>query len=97
MFPSGWHEAELINTPARQLASAGMTERRGSEALSKGMCCQCGGSGVLRLDGQRYRTCMACVGQGRQRPRSLLAAEVLQIPLPRLQEPISGSASSAAA
>ena len=30
-------------------------------------CSQCGGSGVLRLSDQRYRTCLECLGQG-QRP-----------------------------
>ncbi len=29
-------------------------------------CCQqCGGSGMLRLDDQRYRTCLDCLGQGK--------------------------------
>ncbi|TVS07504.1 MAG: hypothetical protein EA413_01080, partial [Cyanobium sp. PLM2.Bin73] len=28
-------------------------------------CPRCGGSGVLRLDGQRFRTCLHCLGQGR--------------------------------
>lgn len=27
-------------------------------------CRQCGGSGMLRLDDQRYRTCLDCLGQG---------------------------------
>ena len=27
-------------------------------------CSQCGGSGVLRLTDQRYRTCLECLGQG---------------------------------
>jgi len=29
-------------------------------------CSQCGGSGVLRLSDQRYRTCLECLGQGQQ-------------------------------
>jgi DnaJ-class molecular chaperone len=29
------------------------------------VCPRCGGSGVLRLDGQRSRTCLHCLGQGR--------------------------------
>ena len=28
-------------------------------------CQQCGGSGMLRLDDQRYRTCLDCLGQGK--------------------------------
>jgi DnaJ-class molecular chaperone len=28
-------------------------------------CPHCGGSGTLRLSGQRYRTCLPCLGQGR--------------------------------
>ncbi len=86
-----------MTTPARQLSGAGMADVGFSGILSGTLCCQCGGSGVLRLDGQRYRTCMDCVGEGRQRPRAVPAAEVLRVPLPRLQEAISGSASSAAA
>lgn len=27
-------------------------------------CSRCGGSGMLRLDDQRYRTCMDCLGRG---------------------------------
>ena len=27
-------------------------------------CHHCGGSGMLRLDDQRYRTCLECLGQG---------------------------------
>jgi DnaJ-class molecular chaperone len=29
-----------------------------------GTCHHCGGSGMLRLDDQRYRTCLDCLGQG---------------------------------
>jgi hypothetical protein len=28
------------------------------------VCPHCGGSGTLRLSGQRYRTCLPCLGQG---------------------------------
>ena len=28
------------------------------------VCPHCGGSGTLRLGGQRYRTCLPCLGQG---------------------------------
>ena len=27
-------------------------------------CTICGGSGIQRVSGQRFRTCMACLGQG---------------------------------
>jgi DnaJ-class molecular chaperone len=27
-------------------------------------CPHCGGSGILRLGGQRHRTCLPCLGQG---------------------------------
>jgi hypothetical protein len=40
-------------------------------------CPRCGGSGVLRLDGQRWRTCLDCLGQGRitlLRPATTTAA-----------------------
>jgi len=30
-------------------------------------CPQCGGSGLLRIDDQRYRTCLDCLGQGHSR------------------------------
>ena len=86
-----------MTTPARLLSSAGNSELSVHGLLSGTLCCQCGGSGVLRLDGQRYRTCMDCVGQGRHRPRAVPAAEVVRARLPRLQQSISGSASSSAA
>lgn len=31
-------------------------------------CGQCGGSGLLRVAEQRYRTCLDCLGQGRSLP-----------------------------
>jgi hypothetical protein len=31
-------------------------------------CFQCGGSGLLRVDDQRFRTCLDCLGQGRSLP-----------------------------
>jgi hypothetical protein len=33
--------------------------------LGQSRCPQCGGSGLLRIDDQRYRTCLDCLGQGR--------------------------------
>ena len=38
--------------------------QRSSNANSS-RCQQCGGSGMLRLDDQRYRTCLDCLGQGK--------------------------------
>ncbi len=58
-------------------------------------CCpRCGGSGVLRLDGQRLRTCLHCLGQGRLirlQPATTTAA------LRQAGLPFSVSASSSAA
>jgi DnaJ-class molecular chaperone len=34
-------------------------------------CPQCGGSGILRLADQRYRTCLDCLGQGQVVPAEL--------------------------
>lgn len=58
-------------------------------------CRQCGGSGMLRLADQRYRTCLECLGQGRLVPVDGIttASELLQA-RPALE--ISVSASSAA-
>jgi DnaJ-class molecular chaperone len=50
-------------------------------------CPQCGGSGILRLADQRYRTCLDCLGQGQ-----VLQAELQRQPAMA----ISVSASSAA-
>ena len=36
-----------------------------SHSLAPCRCPQCGGSGLLRIDYQRYRTCLDCLGQGR--------------------------------
>ncbi|WP_043368750.1 hypothetical protein [Cyanobium sp. PCC 7001] len=50
-------------------------------------CSHCGGSGILRLDDQRFRTCLECLGQGR-----------LPVPTPRpTVTPISAAMSSSAA
>ena len=38
--------------------------QRSSNANSS-RCQQCGGSGMLRLDDQRFRTCLDCLGQGK--------------------------------
>jgi hypothetical protein len=59
------------------------------------VCSCCGGSGMLRLDDQRFRTCLDCLGQGRLPAVSAATtvAEVLQLDSRRL----SAAASSAAA
>lgn len=31
---------------------------------SSGACPRCGGSGILRVNDQSYRTCLDCLGQG---------------------------------
>ncbi|MEB3167756.1 MAG: hypothetical protein VKK97_03395 [Synechococcaceae cyanobacterium] len=43
-------------------------------------CRQCGGSGMLRLADQRYRTCLDCLGQGQVVPSAgaTTAAALLQ-------------------
>lgn len=44
-------------------------ERPGQQrslAASAGACPRCGGSGMLRLGDQRYRTCLDCLGRGRR-------------------------------
>ncbi len=43
--------------------SDGPLQRAGHENPCR--CQQCGGSGMLRLDDQRYRTCLDCLGQGK--------------------------------
>jgi hypothetical protein len=35
-----------------------------SKALQPDACPHCGGSGVLRMSDQRFRTCLDCLGQG---------------------------------
>jgi hypothetical protein len=42
----------------------------GDLSLSKSICPACGGSGLLRLGEQHYRTCLACLAQG-TRPLAL--------------------------
>lgn len=48
-------------------------------------CRTCGGSGMLRLGDQRYRTCLDCLGQGRNPglPPATTTADLLQGSLPR--------------
>lgn len=59
-------------------------------------CPHCGGSGLLRLDSQRFRTCLPCLGQGRIVP---LGAAITTAQLPTLQAAavLNAAASVAAA
>jgi hypothetical protein len=59
-------------------------------------CPHCGGSGLLRLDSQRFRTCLPCLGQGRIVP---LAEAITTAELGRLRAAagLSAAASVAAA
>jgi hypothetical protein len=43
-------------------------------SLSQSVCPACGGSGLLRLGEQHYRTCLACLAQG-TRPLALSGSE----------------------
>ena len=77
--------ARTVPVPAAaQPASAGLSPAsasgRGRPELS---CSHCGGSGMLRLGDQRYRTCLDCLGSGQpllasrtamRRPSQLSAA-----------------------
>ena len=40
------------------------SEARDRDQTLTTICPHCGGSGTLRLGGQRYRTCLPCLGQG---------------------------------
>ncbi|MFQ6537923.1 MULTISPECIES: hypothetical protein [Aphanothece] len=66
-----------------------------ARSVADEVCSHCGGSGILRLDDQRFRTCLDCLGQGRRvrRASATTTAEVLKLARPGL----SGSASSSAA
>jgi DnaJ-class molecular chaperone len=59
------------------------------------VCPSCGGSGMLRLGDQRFRTCLDCLGQGRLSAvaAATTVAEVFQLDSRRL----NAAASSAAA
>jgi DnaJ-class molecular chaperone len=63
-------------------------------SIAEEVCNHCGGSGILRLDEQRFRTCLDCLGQGR-RVRCAAAtttADVLQLSRPGLSVSVSSSA-----
>jgi hypothetical protein len=50
-----------MNSEARQAPLQSVQAPR----HAKRICHHCGGSGILRLDDQRFRTCLECLGQGR--------------------------------
>ena len=58
-------------------------------------CKQCGGSGMLRLDDKRYRTCLDCLGQGKVL-KAMGATTVAAILQGRAGLQVSLSASSSA-
>jgi DnaJ-class molecular chaperone len=58
-------------------------------------CQQCGGSGMLRLDDQRYRTCLDCLGQGKMQ-QAMGGTTVAAILQGRAGLQVSLSASSSA-
>ncbi len=58
-------------------------------------CQQCGGSGMLRMDDQRYRTCLDCLGQGKVL-QAMGATTVAAILKGRAGRQVSLSASSSA-
>lgn len=64
-------------------------------AALRQVCPSCGGSGMLRLGDQRFRTCLDCLGQGHMPAvgAATTVAEVLQLDSRRL----NAAASSAAA
>lgn len=59
-------------------------------------CPHCGGSGLLRLDSQRFRTCLSCLGKGLIVPRGA-AISTVQLPTLQAAALLSASASVAAA
>jgi DnaJ-class molecular chaperone len=60
------HSEEMKTTPSEP-AMAVQVPASGSmgQSLGQSRCPQCGGSGLLRIDDQRYRTCLDCLGKGR--------------------------------
>jgi hypothetical protein len=67
-----------------------------ADPIDASPCPHCGGSGLLRLDSQRFRTCLPCLGQGRIAP---LGAAITTAELGRLRAAarLSAAASVAAA
>jgi hypothetical protein len=82
-----------LQQPELAAAPAPLTDQTSS--VLREVCPSCGGSGMLRLDDQRFRTCLDCLGQGRLPAvaAATTVAEVLQLDGRRL----NAAASSAAA
>lgn len=86
-------------TRAQSANAAAIQPRSDSSALgspARGMVCpSCGGSGMLRMGDQRFRTCLDCLGQGRLPVMAAAptVAEVLHLDSRRL----NAAASSVAA
>lgn len=51
-------------TPDRSAEPVGQTGARSAESPAPILCPQCGGSGILRMGDQQFRTCLDCLGQG---------------------------------
>jgi hypothetical protein len=87
-------------TPSpRQLTSLvssqpGPVEPRCAQGDQGEICQVCGGSGMLRLGDQRFRTCLHCLGRGRLEALSSdsTVAEVLQLDSRRLSAAVSSAA-----
>lgn len=54
---------------AEARARAGALSQSGR--MAGDACSRCGGSGMLRLGDQRYRTCLDCLGSGRLSPAAM--------------------------
>jgi len=59
------HSEEMKTNPCEPaMAAPGPASGSRGLSLAQTRCPQCGGSGLLRIDDQRYRTCLDCLGQG---------------------------------
>ncbi len=73
------------NTPnSNNLSSSANVPGGGRDVAT---CNRCGGSGMLRLGDQRYRTCLECLGQGQ-----LLQPSLDTLYVPRISVAASVSA-----
>jgi hypothetical protein len=87
--------------PPLAVAPAPLTTQENEQPSPQGrhaqheVCPSCGGSGMLRLGEQRFRTCLDCLGQGHLPAvaAATTVADVLQLDSRR----VSAAASSAAA
>ncbi|HJN36310.1 MAG: hypothetical protein AB8E74_04575 [Prochlorococcus sp.] len=60
------------------------------------ICAHCGGSGIQRINDQRFRTCLPCLGQGGfQVEAALEGAQLICTPIEPSQDlPVTPSLSS---